>query len=160
MDGLGGAGWDNGGSMRPGYNLSFCTPGNREQPSWTSHRRHDQTESYSNRIEEHNERLTRRRQLFFSVTAAARRAWLVTSGPAPYCLCKPFSCKACLGKLLKRRWPSGQGQAMISLHYALASKGPSNNLYFPLSTNIQQTGSFLEISQLNVHPRAKLGRVL
>ena len=26
-----------------------------------------------------------------------RRRWLLTSGPAPFCLCKPFSCKACSG---------------------------------------------------------------
>ena len=28
----------------------------------------------------------------------ALRSWLLTNGPTPMCLCKPFSCKACPGK--------------------------------------------------------------
>ena len=41
-----------------------------------------------------NPRLTR------GVSAGTRSAlcsWLLTSGPTPICLCKPFSCKACPG---------------------------------------------------------------
>ena len=32
-----------------------------------------------------------------SVTKSTLRSWLLTSGPSPCCLCKPFSCKACPG---------------------------------------------------------------
>ena len=32
-------------------------------------------------------------------TTAALRSWLLTSGPTPYCLCKPFSCKTCPGTM-------------------------------------------------------------
>ena len=38
-------------------------------------------------VEEHDNRLTRG-------TTAALRSWLLTSGPSPICLCKPFSRKA------------------------------------------------------------------
>ena len=30
-------------------------------------------------------------------TTAALRSWLLTNVPMPFCLCKPFSCKACVG---------------------------------------------------------------
>ena len=34
---------------------------------------------------------------FISGTISAFCSWLLTSGPTPFCLCKPFSCKACPG---------------------------------------------------------------
>ena len=36
---------------------------------------------------------------FITGTTAALRSWLLTGGPTPFCLCKPFSCKACPGIL-------------------------------------------------------------
>ena len=53
-------------------------------------RRHDRIRSDINRIKDLGERFTRG-------TSAALRSWLMTSGPAPLCLFKPFSCEACLG---------------------------------------------------------------
>ena len=32
---------------------------------------------------------------FINGATAALRSWLLSGGPSPYCLCKPFSCKAC-----------------------------------------------------------------
>ena len=40
-------------------------------------------------------------QRLISGTASALRSWLLNSVPAPVCLCKPFSCKACPGINLK-----------------------------------------------------------
>ena len=34
---------------------------------------------------------------FITGTRNALSSWLLTSGPTPFCLCKPFSCKACPG---------------------------------------------------------------
>ena len=34
---------------------------------------------------------------FISGTRSALSSWLLTSGPTLFCLCKPFSCKACPG---------------------------------------------------------------
>ena len=34
---------------------------------------------------------------FNNGTSSALCSWLPTSGPPPFCLCKPFSCKACPG---------------------------------------------------------------
>ena len=34
---------------------------------------------------------------FISGTRSALSSWLLTSGTTPFCLCKPFSCKACPG---------------------------------------------------------------
>ena len=34
---------------------------------------------------------------FITGTRSALSSWLLTSGPTPFCLCKPFSCKACPG---------------------------------------------------------------
>ena len=36
-------------------------------------------------------------QRLISGTGCALRSWLLNSVPAPICLCKPFSCKACPG---------------------------------------------------------------
>ena len=36
-------------------------------------------------------------QRLISRTACAFPPWLLTSGPTPFCFCKPISCKACLG---------------------------------------------------------------
>ena len=51
--------------------------------------------------EEQNQRLTRglspAYHRFISGTRSALCSWLPTSGTAPFCLCKPFSCKACPG---------------------------------------------------------------
>ena len=56
-------------------------------------------------MEERNERLTRGLsavdKLFIRGTRSALCSWLLTSGPTPFCLCKPFSCKACPGS----GWP-------------------------------------------------------
>ena len=53
-------------------------------------------------MEEKNPQLTRGLSLvyprFITGTASALRCWLLTSVPTPICRCKPFSCKACLGK--------------------------------------------------------------
>ena len=38
-------------------------------------------------------------QQFIRGVTSALRSWLLTSGPLPICLCKPFSCKACPGFL-------------------------------------------------------------
>ena len=55
-------------------------------------RKHERIVVFFNRIKEHtNERW------FICRTTAALRFWLLTSGPAPVCPCKPFSCKAYLG---------------------------------------------------------------
>ena len=55
--------------------------------------------------EEQNQRLTRGSSAvhpwFISGTKSALRSWLLTSVPTPFCLCKPFSCKACPGKQTK-----------------------------------------------------------
>ena len=40
---------------------------------------------------------------FITRTRSALSSWLLTSGPTLFCLCKPFSCKACPGTSL---WPS------------------------------------------------------
>ena len=37
---------------------------------------------------------------FISGTRSALSSWLLTNGPALFCLCKPFSCKACPGKTI------------------------------------------------------------
>ena len=34
---------------------------------------------------------------FLRGTKHALNSWLLTNGPTPFCLCKPFSCKACPG---------------------------------------------------------------
>ena len=48
--------------------------------------------------EEQNQRLTIPvYQRFISGTRSALCSWLPTSGTTPFCLCKPFSCKACPG---------------------------------------------------------------
>ena len=53
-------------------------------------------------MEEQNPRLTTGSsavyQRFMTGTRSALSSWLPTSGTTPYCLCKPFSCKACPGK--------------------------------------------------------------
>ena len=36
---------------------------------------------------------------FISGTKNALSSWLLTGGPTPFCLCKPFSCKACPGMI-------------------------------------------------------------
>ena len=52
-------------------------------------------------MEEQNPRLTTGSspvyQRFITGTRSALSSWLLTSGPTPFCLCKPFSCKACPG---------------------------------------------------------------
>ena len=52
-------------------------------------------------MEEHNDRLTSGLcpvyVRFITGTRSALRSWLLTSGPTPCCLCKPFSRKACPG---------------------------------------------------------------
>ena len=54
-------------------------------------------------MEEQNPRLTTGSSpvyhRFIKGTRSALSSWLLTSGPTPFCLCKPFSCKACLGKM-------------------------------------------------------------
>ena len=49
-------------------------------------------------MEEHDNRLTRGLSAvdkrFIRGTTATLRSWLLTIGPTPICLCKPFSCKA------------------------------------------------------------------
>ena len=58
-------------------------------------------------IEEQNPQLTRSSlpvyQRFITETTSALSCWLLTSGPTPFCLCKPFSCKACPGKWFRIR---------------------------------------------------------
>ena len=61
--GLGGtgrarAGFDGGGSLRPGCTCPSCPPANRGQASWTALRKHEQMKPFVNRTGEHNERLT------------------------------------------------------------------------------------------------------
>ena len=55
---------------------------------------------------EHNERLTSGLcpvcVRFITGTRSALCSWLLTSGPTPFCLCKPFSCKACPGTRLSK----------------------------------------------------------
>ena len=41
---------------------------------------------------------------FTTETRSALCSWLLTSGPAHFCPCKPFSCKACPGKSYVNRW--------------------------------------------------------
>ena len=52
-------------------------------------------------MEEQNPRLTTGSspvyQRFITGTRSALSSWLPTSGPPPFCLCKPYSCKACPG---------------------------------------------------------------
>ena len=52
-------------------------------------------------MEEQNPRLTTGSspvyQRLITGTRSALSSWLLTSGPTPFCLCKPFSCKACPG---------------------------------------------------------------
>ena len=71
-------------------------------------------------MEEHNDRLTSGLRpvyvRFITRTKSALCSWLLTSGPSPLCLCKPFSYKACPRKF---KYPkpghttgrSGQGGA-------------------------------------------------
>ena len=40
---------------------------------------------------------------FIGGTRSALCSWLPTSGTTPFCLCKPFSCKACPGNSQQRR---------------------------------------------------------
>ena len=64
--GLGGAGRvgaerdgaERGGAMRPEDNLPFRPPGHRKKYSWTFLWKFEQTKSFANRTEEHNERWT------------------------------------------------------------------------------------------------------
>ena len=37
--------------------------------------------------------------LYYVHLGTALCSWLLTSGPAPFCLCKPFLCKACPGTI-------------------------------------------------------------
>ena len=52
-------------------------------------------------MEKQNPRLTRGPSpvypRFINGTKSALSPWLLTSGPTPFCLCKPFLCKACPG---------------------------------------------------------------
>ena len=51
---------------------------------------------------------------FINGTTRPLRCWLLTSVPTPICLCKPFSCKACLGKIM-RAFPGHVLQHCIKL---------------------------------------------
>ena len=57
-------------------------------------------------MEEQNPRLTTGStpvyQRFITGREALFLLWLLTSGPTPICLCKPFSCKACPGTIKRR----------------------------------------------------------
>ena len=113
----GGRAQDCGGTMRPGENRPSCPPGHRRQLSWMILRRHELRKSYVNRIEEHSGRLTSglsagRKTLFFPDSR------LLTNGPMLFCLCKPFSCKACPGKSKTCRFqnlniPPGEGGTAV-----------------------------------------------
>ena len=44
---------------------------------------------------------------FISGMRSALCSWLPSSGPTPFCLCKPFSCKACPGITFPALFPDG-----------------------------------------------------
>ena len=77
--------------------------------------------------EEQNDRLTSGLSpvyhRFISGTRSALCSWLLTSGPTPFCLCKPFSCKACPG----------------IIEHALHEKGLPKNSAGPLVSSQEQT---------------------
>ena len=74
-------------------------PKHRRNVAPTSFQKHEQAKSYVNRMREQSKQLTRGLSAvylrFITGTRSALSSWLLTSGPASFCLCKPFSCKAC-----------------------------------------------------------------
>ena len=97
--GRGGAGWDADGSVRPGNNRPSYPRDSRIQLSWACLWKHEQSKIICKPMGEHNERLTRGLSAvrFNRGTTAPLRSWLLANAPAPNCLCKPFSRKACPG---------------------------------------------------------------
>ena len=91
--GRGGAGQDTGRTVRRGGNSPPCLPEHRRQLPWRFLRKHEQNKMYVNQ----KRSTTSVDKRFLSRTMAALRSWLLTNGPSPICLCKPFSCKACPG---------------------------------------------------------------
>ena len=87
--GWGGRGWAAQCGQCP--TLSFRFAENRREPSWTTLRRQEHIKSHANRFGEHDGRLVsglsaRPDALFINR--------LLANGPAPFCFCKSFPCKA------------------------------------------------------------------
>ena len=80
------AGWGLGRVLCPGHDLSYSNPRLEQKMPCTS--TWNLCEPKQRAVDEHSLR----------GTTAALRSWLLlTDGPAPLCLCKSFSCNACLG---------------------------------------------------------------
>ena len=65
--------------------------------AWTTFQKHEPAKPYVNRRGNTTRVCIAFHPRLISGTKSALRSWLLTSGPAPFCLCKPFSCKACPG---------------------------------------------------------------
>ena len=83
----------------PKANGPSSPPGYGGQLSWKFICKHDQRKISCKPVEEQKPLLTTGLcavyLLFISGTASALRSWLLTTVPTFFCLCKPFSCKAC-----------------------------------------------------------------
>ena len=80
----------------------FSRAGHRIQLSWTFLRKHEQTKSYVNRWRNTTSGWRAVDERLIRGMTAALGSLLLTNGPSPICLCKPFSCKACSGNLSNR----------------------------------------------------------
>ena len=95
--GVGWAGRDADRTVRPGDRRPSYPPRHRRHVSWTSPQKHEQPKSYVNRWGNTATGWQAVDKRFIRGTKSALCSWLLTSGPTPFCLCKPFSCKACPG---------------------------------------------------------------
>ena len=108
-------------------------------------------------MEEQNPRLTRGSSAvyprFISGTASALRSWLLTSVPTPICLCKPFSCKACLGtsNICRIRNPDIPRASLVGAHGGVAGRGRAGldaNRIVGLGNNLPRTLQSIEETSL------------
>ena len=100
---------------------------------------------------EHNERLA-------CGTTAALRSWLLTSGPPP-CLCKPFSCKACLGKIRTNHGWVGSGRRTAGRGGARPGRTSSRRIGSPTKKPSFAPSRASNTHVLNVPPDARTSEI-
>ena len=127
------------GTIRPGNKRLPYPPKKKKKCRFNDSPEARTSEILCKLTEEQNHRLTTGLSAvdnrLISGTRSALCSWLPTSGTTPFCLCKPFSCKACPGIGFTRFHSTNSTTAFLA---PLSPQTKSNSLNIPLQARTKE----------------------